>query len=96
MIFVCSGCPVRQEIAAFSFATAQGDGLHHGVVDKPAEFLVDIRGEHGDLYTEVQGSYVNTNYTVWVSNLISGVETRNGRSINYRTHLRGFFILFGP
>lgn len=39
------------------FAAALGDGLDHGVVDRVAEFRVDVNGEQGELHAEVQGVF---------------------------------------
>jgi len=49
------GCPIRQEVDAVIIATASGCGLEKGVVDRMAEFVVDVKGETGDLLAEVRG-----------------------------------------
>jgi hypothetical protein len=54
------GCPVRQEIVEATVATAQGDGLDHGVVDRISEFTVDVKGERGELFAEIQGKSMDS------------------------------------
>lgn len=49
------GCPIRQEAEACTIATASGCGLDSGVVDRIAEFVVDVKGECGDLFVDVRG-----------------------------------------
>lgn len=49
------GCPIRQEIEAIVIAAASGCGLDSGIVDRMAEFVVDVKGDTGDLFAEVLG-----------------------------------------
>jgi len=57
VISVCYaiGCPVRQEVDAVVKATACGCGLEKAIVDKTTEFVVDVKGDTGDLCLEIQG-----------------------------------------
>jgi len=50
-----AGCPVHQEIVAVPEATARGSGLEQAVADQQAEFVVDVKGEPGELAVEIQG-----------------------------------------
>ena len=38
-------------------ATACGTGLEKGVVDRMAEFVVDVKGDEGELIVQVQGQF---------------------------------------
>jgi len=49
------GCPIRQEVEACTKATASGCGLDGGIVDRMAEFVVDVKGECGELFVDVRG-----------------------------------------
>jgi hypothetical protein len=49
------GCPVYQEVIDVPFATASGKGLQQAIVDRAAEFAVDVNRERGELLAEVQG-----------------------------------------
>jgi len=49
------GCPIRQEIAAVTIATASGSGLDKAIVDQMAEFVVDVKDDTGELFAEVRG-----------------------------------------
>lgn len=55
---MCSvGCPIRQDIDDVVVATACGNGLEKGIVDRMAEFVVDVRGDKGELVVQVQGQF---------------------------------------
>jgi filamin len=58
------GCPIRQEIKGAPKVTARGPGLERGIVDKQAEFVVDVKGERGELYVEIQGPNSIANNTI--------------------------------
>lgn len=49
------GCPIRQEIRAVLAASACGDGLLKGVVDHVQSFIVDPKGQKGELLVQIQG-----------------------------------------
>jgi len=49
------GCPIRQEVEACTKATASGCGLDGGIVDRMSEFVVDVKGECGELFVDVRG-----------------------------------------
>lgn len=53
------GCPVRQEIRPTVLATACGDGLIKGCVGQIQSFIVDPKGQKGELVVQVEGSSSN-------------------------------------
>lgn len=49
------GCPVRQEIRATVLATACGEGLIKGCAGQTQSFIVDPKGQKGELVVQVEG-----------------------------------------
>lgn len=47
--------PISLNCVDFKLPTARGDGLHHGLEDKPAYFYVDSQGMSGSLEVNIEG-----------------------------------------
>jgi hypothetical protein len=56
IVFLCIGCPIRQEIIDATSATAYGEGLERGFEDKSTSFYVDSKGHRGELVVQVEGT----------------------------------------
>lgn len=53
------GCPFKQEIFDSSIVTAEGEGLFKGLEDHEVSFVVDPKGQKGDLKVQVDGEFVD-------------------------------------
>ena len=49
------GCPFKQEIFDSSIVSVEGEGLHEGFEDHEASFVVDPKGQKGDLKVQIEG-----------------------------------------
>ena len=54
--YLFSGSPFHQQISEGALPPVHGDGLHKGVEDKPATFVVDARGMSGEPEVTVDGT----------------------------------------
>ena len=52
----CAGSPVKHTIQSSAAVVAFGDGLVKVCEGKIAKFVVDSKGEHGDLAVQVNGT----------------------------------------
>ena len=50
-----SGTPFAINCVENRMPAARGDGLYHGIEDKPAFFYVDAQGMHGNLEVKIEG-----------------------------------------
>ena len=50
------GCPIKYEVYDLVRATAHGEGLTRGIKDQISTFVVDSKGQRGDLVVQVDGN----------------------------------------
>jgi hypothetical protein len=49
------GSPIKMMVNDVRLVTAYGDGIHHGLHEKPATFMIDTQDMQGDLKVRIEG-----------------------------------------
>ena len=54
-LFSSKGAPIKLMVNDTRFVTAYGDGLHHSLQDRVANFMIDTKEMEGDLKVRIEG-----------------------------------------